>query len=130
RVVDEADLARMGVQVSFQQLAQRPPRDNEAPSVPLEAKPRAAISLVIRQRRIKPLGSGLQANGPASDVHHSASATTTSRGPSNASLPWAARMLATTSTSPACHGSRTVCASYTSLISWMTSGSIGSPLPK
>src|SRR6266550_5181943 len=45
------------------------------------------------------------------DVHHSASATTTSRGPSNASLPCAARMLSTTSKSPACHGSRTVCAS-------------------
>src|SRR3989442_11166481 len=119
--MDETDLARIGVQVSSQQITQDPVCDNEAPPVALEAKPHAAISLVIRERRIVRLGSDIQTNAPTlNGVHHpphppsptpSARATTISRGPSNGSLPWAVRMLSTTSTSPACHGSRTGLAS-------------------
>src|SRR6266496_6659126 len=60
----------------------------------------------------------------------SAIATTTSRGPSKGSLPCAVRRLSTSSRSPACHPSRTVLASYASLIAWTTSAPIGSPLPK
>src|SRR6266566_2742586 len=118
RVIDEADLARIGVQVSSQQLAQRPARDHETPLIALETKPRGAIALVIREHRVIPLGGDVQANAPTlHGVHHppsrtpSARATTISRGPSNGSLPCAVRMLSTTSTSPACHGSRTVWAS-------------------
>src|SRR5206468_8460869 len=57
RVVDEADLIGIGPQVSPQQLAQRPARDDETPLIALKTKPRAAIALVIREHRVKRLRS-------------------------------------------------------------------------
>src|SRR6266567_2420029 len=114
RIIDEADLAGISGQASSQQLAQRPARDHEAPPVTIEAKPRGSAPFVIRERRIIRLGSDIQTHAPQlNGVHHvpsrtpSARATTISRGPSKDSRPCAVRMLSTTSTSPACHGSRT-----------------------
>src|SRR3989440_10922528 len=133
RVTDVADLSSLAAQGSPQQVTQDPMSDNEAPPVALESKARAPVPFVVRERGGETgerLGCNVQMNGPALDVHHSASATTTSRGPSKGSRPCAVRMLSTTSKSPACQRSRVVCASYTSLITRTTSASIGSPFPK
>src|SRR5436190_24364307 len=64
RVPDEANLARLDAEVTSQQVTQGPVRDNKAPPVALEAKPLAAISLVIRERRIIRLGSDVQTDAP------------------------------------------------------------------
>src|ERR1041384_3907455 len=137
RVVDKPQLARSSVELASEQLTQGAARNDKALPVALKPKPRGSAPFVIRERRVERFGSDVEAHGPTPDLAHhrssrtaSARATTTSRGPSNASRPCAVRMLSTTSKSPACHGSRTVCASYVSLIVWTISVLIGSPVAK
>src|SRR5262245_22815396 len=135
---NEPELLRSDAETGSQESPQSAVRDDEPPPVPLKAKARAPLPFVFRERREEVAVRNVQADAPAVDFVHdtasetrtgSASATTSSRGPSNGSRPCAVRILSTRSRSPACQDSRKVLASYTSLITRTTSASMGSPLP-
>src|SRR6266496_483408 len=137
-VVHIPDSARLGLEIAPQEVTQHSVRRNETPPIALESE---TCSSYIRHMRGYRRGERMFQTFHALPVTSivgeqsarftaSASATSTSRGPSKRSLPCAVRTLSTSIRSPLCHRSRAVFSSCTSLINCMTSAPIGSPLPK